>query len=131
MVPRTLRLVHFSDIHSTSPLIQPIQLAFISRSASVGGYLRGALLLPSPSPIMKLQAIMMTLVQTTSLISRKKPDGYFETCQPQRFEFVKLSGEELENAVTHTGALCKPKAAIGEEIELEWIARLPSDGLAR
>ncbi|CAO1635861.1 unnamed protein product [Parajaminaea phylloscopi] len=108
-----------------------VQLSFVSRSFTVGGYLRGAILLPSPSKTLKIHAVNMTLIQTVTLHSRKKPD-HVERIPDARYDFVSLKDSELASKVCHTRALCKPQPYLDEDgIMLEWIARLPSDHEAR
>lgn len=108
-----------------------LQLSFISTLFTAGGYLRGAILLPSPSPKTKIHGITMTLIQTVTLQSRKR-QRHFEKCPDDRLEFFSLKGEELQAAILHTGALCRARPASNqEEIELEWVARLPKDDQAR
>lgn len=107
-----------------------LQLSFISNLFTTGGYLRGALLLPSPSPTVKIHGISMTMIQTVTLQSRRR-HRHFEKCPEDRFEFFSLRGSDMENAITHCGALCRARPAVGQEIELEWVARLPKDEKAR
>lgn len=38
-----------------------------------------------------------------------------------------LKGEELDSAVAHTGAYCRARPGTRGELELEWIARLPTE----
>jgi hypothetical protein len=96
----------------------------------VGGYLRGGLLLTSPAPKLKLHSIALTLIQTTHLNSRKRAD-HVEVLQPERHVFMTLKGDELDSAVTHTGAYCRARPGTRGELELEWIARLPTEDEVR
>ncbi|PWN22104.1 hypothetical protein BCV69DRAFT_132733 [Microstroma glucosiphilum] len=104
----------------------PVKAAFISRTFSVGGYLRGGLLLAAPPPRLKLHSIVLTLIQTTQLTSRKRAD-YAETQRPERHNFMTLKGAELDNAVTHIGAYCRARPSVQGELELVWLARLPNE----
>lgn len=112
----------YDHVHSgLSDGLGPVQLSFISRSFNVGGYLRGAMLLPAPSPAIKLHAMTMSLLQTAELHSRKKP-GHVEHYPVERYEFLRMEGEELQSYVDHTGALVRrvPCREAGGAIQMEW-----------
>ncbi|CAO1632818.1 unnamed protein product [Sympodiomycopsis kandeliae] len=130
--PKEVSALTYQHIHTgIADGLGPIQLSFISSLFTVGGYLRGALLLPSPSSEMKIHGISMSIIQTVTLQSRKRT-GYFEKCRDLRVEFMNLNGAELESQILHTGALCKSRPANANgEIELEWLTRLPTDEKAR
>lgn len=132
--PLDQQALSYDHVHSGfAEGLGQVQSSFISRSFTVGGYLRGALLLPAPAPGLKLHSISMALVQTVSLLSRKRTPRHVETCLPETYEFMRLKGDELENEVVHTGALCRARPSFpgSDEIEIEWITKLPTDNQAR
>lgn len=126
-----LSALSYQHIHTgVADGLGALQMSFISNLFTSGGYLRGALLLPTPSPRVKIHGITMTMIQTVTLQSRKR-HRHFEKCPDDRFEFFSLKGKEMEAAILHCGALCRARPAVGQEIELEWVARLPKDEQAR
>lgn len=121
---------NYSHTHTGfADALGPVQLSFITRSLNVGGYLRGAVYLPAPSPDLKLHSVNMSLIQCVTLHSRQK--DLVERCPYQRFDFFWLRGESLQSEVCHSGAFVKPMPTSDGAIMLEFTTRLPNDNHAR
>lgn len=111
--------------HGHSETLGPVVLHNRSRQLSVGGYLRVALSLPRLNAGCQLHKLVLTLIQNTTLVSRKDP-GHSEQCQPQRKIFLEIGREELQKAVKAS------EEEVGREaVNAHWIARLPHDQQVR
>lgn len=125
-MPPSTDVISYAHTHDGfSELLGPVILHTRSRQLSVGGYLRAALSLPSAPPGMQLQKLTLTLVQGTTLVSRREP-GHVEHCQPERIPLSNLGPAELQ---------AKTKRVTGEDqcdsLDVDWIARIANDLQAR
>lgn len=123
-IPRTSNILDYARTHrSAAEHLGPIIMHARSQHLTVGGYLRLAVSLPSLSPDMRLIRIGFSLIETTTLHSRKRL-GYTEQCSPDRVEFFCVEGDELKNSLQTSDQAVKT-------FEGAWIARLPGDDKIR
>lgn len=123
-IPRTSNILDYARTHrSAAEHLGPIIVHARSQHLTVGGYLRLAVSLPSLSPTVKLNRIVFSLIETTTLHSRKR-QGYTERCAPDRVEFFSVEGDKLKEFLRDSDGVAKA-------FEGAWIARLPGDDQIR
>jgi hypothetical protein len=115
-------VLNYEYTHNThSEAIGPVILHNRSRQFSVGGYLRVAFSLPRLVTGCQIQKLVLTLVQNTTLVSRKDP-AHAEQCKASRKVFLEVDREELQKSIT-TSSEDNGRDALNAH----WIARLPDD----
>lgn len=125
-MPQSTHVLNYHHTHNGySETLGPVILHTRTRQLSVGGYLRVALSLPRLTSELELQKLVLTLIQNTTLVSRKDA-SHSEQCAPERRPFFEKSKDELQRELKKAS-----RDIDTDSLDVHWIARLPDDRQSR